>query len=250
MISFRRSNRALLGTVLLVGLAGACASEREEVRRSLEPEQVVRTWKPTRSRVETSVAGERLSLGRLAVLPFFRVVGGGGDSLTCDVCLRSHNGGANPADAAPWMDEELNRALPDAYLRRSVPRDLAAAAVRGKGHGEVGALAPTLEELREVGRLLKADTVLVGFLFRFRAREGTDYGVRTPASVAFELALVRVADGDVLWRGAFDETQESLSENLLKIDRFIQNRGRWAEAGDLAAFGLKDLLGSLPKEPA
>jgi len=102
---------------------------------------------------------------------------------------------------------------------------------------------------QEVGKTFRADAVLVGYIYRWREREGTDYSVNRPASVAFDLHLVRPADGAVLWRGKFDKTQHSLSENLLDAQLFFQGGGRWMTAEKLAMIGLKKLLSEMPGEP-
>ena len=70
------------------------------------------------------------------------------------------------------------------------------------------ALSPSLKrELTEkpsatavrLGRELKAGFVLVGFLFRFDERVGSSLGVEKPASVGFDLHLLRIRDGKRVW---------------------------------------------------
>ncbi len=87
--------------------------------------------------------------------------------------------------------------------------------------------------------------MLIGHLYRYREREGTDFAINRPASVAFDLYLIRPDDGAVLWKGRFDKTQKSLSENLLDIDTFLRGQGRWMTAERLAELGLEDVLGKL-----
>ena len=102
------------------------------------------------------------------------------------------------------------------------------------------------EILKRIGRAFSADAVLSGYLYRWRERAGTDFGVKQAASVAFELYLTRPADGAILWKGRFDKTQRSLSEDLFDMDTFVRGRGRWMTAEGLAEVGLEDLLGKLP----
>jgi len=86
---------------------------------------------------------------------------------------------------------------------------------------------------------------LYGKLYRFRERIGTPYAAKTPASVAFSLILVRVADGAVLWRYSFDKTQEALTSNLLDW-RFYKKQGmRWVSAEELAFYGLEQAVKEL-----
>jgi len=94
--------------------------------------------------------------------------------------------------------------------------------------------------LRELGEAVYADAVLIGRVRRFRERVGDEWGVKSPASVAFALELVDVRRGDVIWSASFDETQKSLSENIFAIGDIISERGvRWLTAEQLAHEGVK-----------
>jgi hypothetical protein len=102
------------------------------------------------------------------------------------------------------------------------------------------------EMLQQIGRAFSADAVLVGYLYRWNERVGSDLAADRPASVAFDLSLIRPEDGVILWRGKFDKTQRSLSENLLEWDTFVRGQGRWMTAEKLAELGLEDLLSRMP----
>lgn len=78
-----------------------------------------------------------------------------------------------------------------------------------------------------VAKKVGANLVVLGALTRYRQREGTAWAARTPASVAFQAALVRAADGAVVAVERFDYTQQALSENLLDLGKFMQAGGRW-----------------------
>jgi hypothetical protein len=99
-----------------------------------------------------------------------------------------------------------------------------------------------LEILQKVGKRFGADAVLAGYIYRWREREGGDYAVRRPASVAFDLHLLRPGDGSILWKGRFDKTQRSLSENIFDLETFIKGGGRWMTAHKLAMLGLWKLV--------
>ena len=102
-----------------------------------------------------------------------------------------------------------------------------------------------LRILREFGRTLDADAILYGKIYRFRERVGSDYSVKSPASVAFSLILVRINDGRVLWRYSFDQTQQALTENLFNW-RFYKTEGmRWVTAEELMTYGLKQAVKEL-----
>ena len=103
-----------------------------------------------------------------------------------------------------------------------------------------------LEQLQAIGRNENADTVLAGYLYAFRERIGGAYGVERPARVAFELVLIGVDTGRVVWQGAFKETQKPLSEDLAQLGTFIRRAGRWISARDMGANALKEMLKSIP----
>jgi len=108
---------------------------------------------------------------------------------------------------------------------------------------------PLRQTLRELGRELGAEAVVIGYVYRFRERKGVSYAVEQPASVAFDLHLLRVDDGAIVWKGHYDRTQTSLMEDLLQVDSFIRQRGRWATAEDLAADGVAQIFKSFPSPP-
>jgi hypothetical protein len=97
-----------------------------------------------------------------------------------------------------------------------------------------------------LGKELDADFVFVGYLFRFEQRVGSPMGVDKPASVGFDLHLVRVRDGKIAWTGKFDETQRPLSDNLLKIGSFFRRGAKWLTAEELASAGMGETLTALP----
>jgi hypothetical protein len=104
-----------------------------------------------------------------------------------------------------------------------------------------------LEIIDKIIHELNADAVLIGNLERWKEREGSDYSVNRPASVAFDLRLVIPENGATIWKGRFDKTQKSLSENILDLSLFIKGKGKWLEADDLADLGLDKLADDLFK---
>jgi Peptidoglycan-synthase activator LpoB len=101
--------------------------------------------------------------------------------------------------------------------------------------------------VQEMGRQLSADAVFVGHLYRFQDRIGAKYASDSPASVAFDLNLVRVADGRLLWSGSFDETQQALNENLFLLGRFLKRKGSWITAEEMALTAMTDQIERLPE---
>lgn len=98
----------------------------------------------------------------------------------------------------------------------------------------------------EVGRKLGADGVLVGHLYRFDRRQGSEYSVKSPASVAFDLAMVRVNDGMVVWKNSFDERQRALSEDLFNLEQYMTHGLRWYTAEEMCRIGMQQLMQRFP----
>lgn len=88
--------------------------------------------------------------------------------------------------------------------------------------------------------------VVVGVLDTYREREGSAGGVTRPASVAFKLYLVHVPTGSAVFEGAFSETQQALSDNILKAPAFFRRGARWLTAGELAREGITRILDDIP----
>jgi hypothetical protein len=104
------------------------------------------------------------------------------------------------------------------------------------------------EVFGKIGQSFSADAVIVGSIYRWREREGTNYSVSSPASVAFDLYLIEPRTRSILWGDKFDKTQKSLSENILDVGTFLKGKGRWMTAAELAELGLTELLNKSPLE--
>jgi hypothetical protein len=98
----------------------------------------------------------------------------------------------------------------------------------------------------QLGRELGVDFIFVGYLFRFEERIGSRIGADRPASVGFDVHLLRVKDEKRVWDGKFDETQQALSENLLRIGSFVRRKASWLTAEELSSVGIDEMLKRLP----
>jgi hypothetical protein len=99
----------------------------------------------------------------------------------------------------------------------------------------------------DAGKRAETDAVLIGHIFRFIERQGNHASVVSPASVAFDLHLIDVDSGRIVWTANFDQTQRPLSENLLELGSFIKRGASWVTAEDLAKGGLEDILRRFPQ---
>jgi hypothetical protein len=110
------------------------------------------------------------------------------------------------------------------------------------GKGDAGQDMGEWQLVVDAGRALGADAVLVGHIYRYIERVGGNLSVESPASVAFDLHLVRTSDGRVLWTGYFDETQKTLMEDMFDIGSFFQREGKWVTAEQMSSTGLQDIM--------
>lgn len=108
-----------------------------------------------------------------------------------------------------------------------------------------GSRTSALRYWLEVGRCMGVDALLAPQLIYLVERDGGEMGVRVPASVILELYLIDVKGQALAGRFHFDETQLSLSENLLDADKFLRRGGKWITAAELAGEGIEQGLGEL-----
>jgi len=97
----------------------------------------------------------------------------------------------------------------------------------------------------QIGKELDVDFLLVGYLFRFEERIGSRIGAEKPASVGFDIHLLRLRDQKRIWDGKFDETQRPLSDDILKIGSFFRRQASWLSAEELASVGMDEMLKKL-----
>jgi len=100
---------------------------------------------------------------------------------------------------------------------------------------------------QKTGHALGADLIIVGMVWKFKERVGGAMGVESPASVAFAIGLIDVADGRMLWKAAFDKTQRSLSEDIRDARAFFQKGAKWLTANELARYGVNEIFKKFPR---
>lgn len=184
----------------------------------------------------------------ILVMPFqdLYVVYGDKAHIDCGVFNRRHVIGKVPDGTAEFMTQRLiNLLMNDKSYRFVFPdqTDARSAHLQADQNCAEG----IAELIESTGTTTAVDAVLMGYLFHFKERVGKSYSVSSPASVSFGLFLARVTDGRIVWRGIFEETQQSLSENILTIGAFIKRKARWVTARELAVEGLEKLISSFPE---
>lgn len=187
------------------------------------------------------------NIERLLILPFKDMpkMYGVNANAKCPVCGNFIMAGEVAEDAADFLTDHLFSLLQNNSDYKLIPPGQAQGVQSNLLSGDESSLAER-DFLVATGRALKSDGVMAGYIFRYRERVGTRYAVDSPASVAFDIHLIRVADGRVLWSGQFNETQRPLSEDLLSLGTFIKRKARWITAHEMAQAGLADLLQSFP----
>ncbi len=185
-------------------------------------------------------------LKRIAVVPFREVYpeDRSGRSARCPICGAVFGVEPMRAGPAPVVEAAFVRRLQKSGRFDLLPGDRVQAVYQ---RIEAASLKQTARQiLKAVGEDLQADGVVAGYVYRFRERRGYSYAAERPASVAFEMHLIRSSDGASVWRGIFDHTQTSLMENVLRVGTFYRERGRWVTAEELTDEGMDVVLKTFP----
>jgi hypothetical protein len=91
-----------------------------------------------------------------------------------------------------------------------------------------------------------ATAVVLGEVTRYREREGGASGAFRPASVGFVLSLYSAPEALRVWSARFDETQQSLSANVVRAREYPGRGTRWLTAAELARWGIEHAIEAVP----
>ncbi len=174
---------------------------------------------------------EPLAIQRLAVAPFRLVDRPGAPRL--------------PADASALVGGYVAEAFQARGLDVVAPSDVALQL----GFSEAEAPREPLDTpavVAEVHRKFGADAVVLGSVYRFRDRSGEAMGSTHAASVGFDVRIVSVPAGALLWSGLFDETQVAFSANLLRAPRYPGAGMRWLTVEEFARWGAGEVARTVP----
>ena len=191
-------------------------------------------------------APEKLAVSKILVLPFqdLSAVYGQNQSARCPICGQVFVTGEVAPSASETMTDQLMELLERREDQTPIPPGQGRGVLAGLLATELG-LGPELDMVLETGARLGAEAVMIGHIYRYEERQGRSYSIRRPAAVTFGLNLVRVPDGKLLWSGAYEEVQQSLTENLFRMGTFFKRGGKWLTAGELSASGLGQVLDTL-----
>ena len=90
---------------------------------------------------------------------------------------------------------------------------------------------------------------MAGYVYRFRERKGVSYTVEQPASVAFEIHLLRVSDGALVWRGSFDKDAEFTDGGSASVCLVFSGEGEVGHGGGADRRGVEQVLKTFPGLP-
>ncbi len=83
-------------------------------------------------------------------------------------------------------------------------------------------------------------------VYRYQERLGGNFSVERPASVGFHAHLFD--EGRLIKVSRYDETQQALSENVLRFFTFVKRGAKWVPASRLAAEGVDKALDELDSD--
>ncbi|MGZ3493926.1 MAG: hypothetical protein ACXWM6_04395 [Thermodesulfobacteriota bacterium] len=177
----------------------------------------------------------------LAILPFIvERVEDPARGAVCPVCGRVYGKGSVLSTAQLYLTRLFQEKIEATGPFKLLPAEKVEEAFsqRDRGRFDLNPMRASIQ----LGKTLDVDFIFVGFLFRFEQRVGSAIGVDKPASVGFDVHLIRLRDGKMVWTGRFDETQRPLSENLLKMGSFVRRKGQWLTAEELSSVGMDEML--------
>jgi hypothetical protein len=184
---------------------------------------------------------------KVAVMPFFKGRYGGSVGETLDTRLSHLQGdpGNFSGDPAAFLTRLTQEEMNSAHGGKVVsPVSVEAAMGQLEREGQDGDTPRTLAQ--RLGNALGANAVAGGYVWKWRDRVGGGMAAEMPAAVAFAVWLIDVETGGTLWRETFEETQKSLSENILDAKAFLRRGGKWLSADDLARYGMAEIFKKYP----
>jgi hypothetical protein len=203
------------------------------------------TLSMTAQAVEKNAEGVKSPM-RMAVIPFQPLIPakGQGSTVTCPLCGIGYSSGKILEGSEKIVEEVFVDKLHDLKEIELIPSDK----VQGvyKRIASESLTGPLLNIFKKVGRELGADVLAVGYVYRYAEREGYSYSAKHPASVFFEIHLIKTIDGSIIWRGFFDKTQKSLMEDVFQISSFFKGGGKWMTARQLTEQGMNKIFETFP----
>ena len=100
----------------------------------------------------------------------------------------------------------------------------------------------------DLGKMIGADLIVTGTVWRYRDRGGVDGFPDSPASVGFVVYLVVVETGTRIWQGIFGGFQKSLTSISLRPSLNKEGSLKWLSANELAKRGVNEAMKQFPTD--
>ena len=196
--------------------------------------------------ITTPAAENATSPMRIAVISFQPLIPDEkqGSTVICPICGIGYSSGKILKGSEKVVEEVFVDKLHELKEVELIPSDKVQSVY--KRIASESLKGPLLNIFKKVGRELGADVLAVGYVYRYTEREGYNFSVEHPASVFFEIHLIKTIDGSIIWRGFFDKTQKSLMEDVFQISSFFKGGGKWMTARQLTEQGMNEIFKTFP----
>ena len=200
---------------------------------------------PATQAAEENMEGSKAPV-RIGVISFQPLIpeDGLGTTVICPLCSTGYSSGRILKGAEKIVEGIFVEKLRELKEVQIIPPDKVQSVY--KRISSESLKKPLLEVLKKVGSELGADVLALGYIYRYSERVGYDYSSERPASVAFEIYMIKPSDGSTIWRGIFDKTQKSLMEDLFQISSFYKGGGKWLTAEELSKQGMNEIFETFP----
>ncbi len=155
-------------------------------------------------------------------------------------------------EGQPALDAKVLRSLDESFetqLFRMTSRHYTSAGASTRclemDVSKSNASSTSLNKWVNVGKCMGVDLLVVPQILAWSDRDGGEMGTYHPAYVKMDFFLIDVKKERPISRVHFEETQESLANNLMNIDKFVERKGKWITALQLAEEGMKKAIKEL-----
>lgn len=184
------------------------------------------------------------SVNRIAVISFQALAPEEGNTVFCPLCHIGSSGGKILEGSEKIVEEIFVEKIGKIKGIEMIPSEKVQGVYKRISSEKLQDVS--IENLKKAGNELGADFLVIGYVYRYTERVGYKYSTEHPASVVFEIHLVKTADGSIIWRGFFDKTQKSLMENIFEISSFFRGGAKWITVRQLTEQGMDEVLKTFP----
>jgi uncharacterized Zn finger protein (UPF0148 family) len=183
---------------------------------------------------------------KIGVMPFFKGKRSTdtGETVTCPICELSFKSENIKDGAERAITSYVQEALKRRYKDKVIALDEVSRVYQEIPRDDTEDTPKSLAQ--KAGEALGADLMIVGNVWRYRERVRDEWESQKGASVAFEIYLIEVPSGKTVWRAKFDETQRSLTENVLGAKLLLKKGAKWISADELARYGVDEVFKKFP----